>query len=331
MDPNPTPAALAGPRLLDRLSFEARRRRLSARTEDAYRAWVRRFVVFHGRRHPRELGAAEIAEFLSHLATEAKVAAPTQNQALAALLFLYREVLGIELGALPDAVRARRPKRLPVVLSRDEARRLLERVRGDAGLVTRLLYGSGLRLLEALRLRVKDVDFDRREIVVRSGKGDKDRRTMLAAGAVIELRAHLERVRELWRSDRERGSAGVILPHALERKYPRAVLDWCWFWVFPAPVLWRDPESGLARRHHLHESRIQRAVKKATETAGIDKPVSPHTLRHSFATHLLEAGYDIRTVQELLGHRQVTTTMIYTHVLNKGRLGVQSPLDALEG
>ena len=263
---------------------------------------MRRFVLFHGKRHPAEMGAAEIADFLTHLAVEHQVAASTQNQALAALLFLYREVLHQDLGELPEATRARRTKRLPVVLSREEARRLLARIDGAPGLVARLLYGSGLRLLEALRLRVQDLDFERREVLVRAGKGDKDRRTTLAVALVAGLRDHLARVHALWERDRRAGVAGVELPHALDRKYPRAGEAWAWQWVFPAPALSLDPRSGIHRRHHLHETRIQRAFRRALAEAGIPKPATPHTLRHSFATHLLEAGYDIRTVQELLGH-----------------------------
>lgn len=329
MEPAPTPAPPPPPRLLERVRLEARRRRLSRRTEEAYADWVRRFVRFHRLRHPGELGADEVAAFLTHLAVEERVAASTQNQALAALLFLYRHVLGVDLGVLPAATRARRPKRLPVVLSREEARRLFAELDGQPRLVAQLLYGSGLRLLEALRLRVQDIDFDRREVVVRSGKGDKDRRTLLPASAVEALRDHLGRVRERWRADRQAGVAGVHLPLALARKYPNAGREWPWFWVFPSKTLWEDAASGTTGRHHLHESNIQRAVHRAVRAAGIPKRASCHTLRHSFATHLLESGYDIRTVQELLGHKEVSTTMIYTHVLNRGGLGVRSPADDL--
>ena len=319
------------PRLLDRVALEARRRRLSPRTEEAYRGWVRRYVLFHGKRHPAEMGSAELGVFLTSLAVERRVAAATQNQALAALLFLYREVLGqpltdLDLGAV---ARARRPRRLPTVLSREEVGRLLAALAGEEALVGKLLYGSGLRLLEALRLRVKDLDLDRRELTVRSGKGDKDRRTVLAATAATDLLAHLASVRRLWESDREAGMPGVEMPTALDRKYPAAGRDWGWFWLFPAPTASRDPRSGAVRRHHLHESRVQRAVRAAVAAAGIAKPASCHTLRHSFATHLLEAGYDIRTAQELLGHSDVSTTMIYTHVLNRGGRAVRSPADDL--
>lgn len=329
----PRLAAPRTPGLLARVVLEARRRRLALATERAYRDWVRRYVLFHGRRHPRELGAADVAAFLSHLATERKVAASTQNQALAALLFLYRDVLAIDLGELPEATRARRPKRLPTVLSRSEARRLLEAMRQSGRealvpwLVASLLYGGGLRLKEALRLRVQDLDFDRHELTVRSGKGDRDRRTMLPATLVEPLRAYLVRVRKLHMADLAAGRGDVALPTALERKLPGAAKEWVWQWVFPAPKFSTDPYSRAPRRHHLHPDRLQRAVRAAARAAAISKRVTCHTLRHSFATHLLEAGYDIRTVQELLGHRQVTTTMVYTHVLNKGGLGVRSPLD----
>ena len=324
----PAAYAVGRVRLLDRLSAEARRRRLSLRTEKAYRGWVRRFVLFHGKRHPAELGAEAVSSFLTALAVDLGVAPATQNQALAALLFLYREVLGIDLGPLPEATRASRPKRLPVVLSRDEARHVISVFTGVERLVALLLYGGGLRLLEALRLRVKDLDFERHEITVRSGKGDQDRRTMLPATAAIELAPHLERVRRLHHQDLAAGLGRVELPGALARKLPRAAEEWAWQWIFPSAKFAADPRSGATRRHHLYPERIQRAVVAAARAAGIPKRVTCHTLRHSFATHLLEAGYDIRTVQELLGHRQVTTTMIYTHVLNKGGLGVRSPLDA---
>jgi len=318
------------PRLLARVTLAARARRLSRRTANAYRFWTRRFVLFHDLRHPEEMGPAEVSAFLTHLAVERRVAAATQNQALAALLFLYRDVLDHPLGNLPETARARRPKRLPVVLSREEVGRLYVALSGDGGLVARLLYGSGLRLLEALRLRVQDVDLGRLEVTVRAGKGDKDRRTLLGRGLARELAHQLERAEAVHREDRNAGAPGVELPHALARKYPRAGERWEWFWLFPAPTRVRGHLGpGPAPRHHLHESRVQREVRRAARAAGIAKPVSPHTLRHSFATHLLEAGYDIRTVQDLLGHASVRTTMIYTHVLNRGGLGVRSPADDL--
>jgi integron integrase len=326
---HPATGRAGEPRLLDRVRAEARRRRLSPRTEGAYLGWIRRYVLFHGKRHPRELGAAEVAAFLTDLAVTARVAAPTQNQALAALLFLYRSVLGVDLGPLPAATRARRPQRLPVVLGRDETKRLLAQLTPPESWVAGLLYGSGLRLLEALRLRVQDVDFARREVTVRSGKGDKDRRTTLSSRSAVELESHLEGVRDLWQRDRRSGLDGVPVPRALARKYPNAPREWSWYWLFPAPTPWHDLKTGTTGRHHLHEARIQRALRRAAREAGIAKPVSPHVLRHSFATHLLESGHDIRTVQELLGHANVKTTMIYTHVLNRGGLGVRSPIDDL--
>ena len=334
MDPraNETPdSPRSPPRLLDRVALEARRRRLSLATERSYRGWILRFVRFHHRRHPRELGAAEIADFLSHLAVERRVSASTQNQALAALLFLYRTVLDVELGELPPATRARRPRRLPVVLSRDEARRLLAALDGVERLVAMLLYGGGLRLREALRLRVQDVDFERHELLVRRPKGGRDRRTMLPGSAVEPLRRQLDRARRLHRQDLARGLGRVELPDALARKLPGASSDWRWQWVFPSPKFSRHPRTGETGRHHLHPDRIQRAVRAAARAIDLSKRVTCHVLRHSFATHLLESGYDIRTVQELLGHRQVTTTMVYTHVLNKGGLGVRSPLDLDSG
>jgi integron integrase len=293
-------------------------------------AWIRRFILFNGKRHPQDMGEVEINTFLSHLATERNVAASTQNQALAALLFLYGQVLGLDVPWLECLVRARKPARLPVVLSRDEVRRLLARVRGAPNLVCRLLYGTGMRLLEGLSLRIKDVDFERNEIIVREGKGGRDRHTVLPASLREPLGEHLARVRALHAADLAGGAGSVRLPGALAVKYPNAAREWPWQWVFPARTVWRDEASGALMRHHLHESAVQKAVRAAGLQAGLAKPVGCHTLRHSFATHLLEDGYDIRTIQELLGHRDVSTTMIYTHVLNRaGGRGVQSPADRL--
>lgn len=318
------------PRLLEQVHEAIRRRYFSRRTEEAYVHWIKRFIYFSGKRHPRELGEAEVTAFLNHLAAERKVAAGTQNQALSALLFLYREVLGMELGWLQGLERATRPPRIPTVLTRAEVERVLAQLHGPKWLIASLLYGSGLRVLECLRLRVKDVDLGYRQVLVRDGKGEKDRVTMLPEKLVEPLRAHLERVRGLHARDLREGYGEVNLPYALARKYPRAAREWCWQYVFPSAHRSADPEDGVIRRHHLDESVPQRAVKDALRAAAIEKHASCHTLRHSFATHLLEAGYDIRTVQALLGHSDVSTTMIYTHVLNKGGRGVQSPLDRLE-
>jgi integron integrase len=314
-------------RLLDRVRLELRLRHYSPRTEEAYVGWVRRFVLFHGKRHPRELGAPAISAFLSHLAVHGRVAAATQNQALNALAFLYLRVLGMAMPKLENLVRAQRPKRLPVVLSREEVRQLLGELRGTPRLVASFLYGSGLRLLEGLELRVKDVDLGTGELRVRRGKGAKDRVTPLPRACEQPLREHLNRVRALFEQDLRDGFAGVPLPEALARKYPAAPREWGWQWVFPASRRFIDPGDARERRWHLHETAVQRAVKCAVRAAGITKPAGCHTLRHSFATHLLADGYDIRTVQELLGHRSVQTTMVYTHVLNRGGRGVRSPLD----
>jgi integron integrase len=302
-------------------------RNYSIRTERTYAHWVRRFIVFHGKRHPREMGAVEVTEFLSALAVERNVAASTQNQALCALLFLYREVLGVELPWLDEIRKAKKEKRLPTVLTQAEVRALLAHVEGTHGLMARLIYGTGMRLMECVRLRVKDVDLERREIVVRQGKGGRDRVTMLPQALAAPLREHLVRVREWFGSDRAAGLPGVELPYALERKTPRAGKLWGWQWIFPAHDVSVDPRTGIRRRHHVHEQGLQRAISRAAAFARLAKPVTTHTLRHSFATHLMEAGYDIRTVQELLGHKDVSTTMIYTHVLNRGGRGVVSPLD----
>ncbi len=303
---------------------------LSRRTEGAYLGWIRRFLRFHGRRHPREMGKTEVEAFLTHLAVDRRVAASTQNQALGALLFLYRDVLGTGLGWLQGVERARRPKRLPVVLSPGEVAAVLARLEGAPWLVASLLYGSGLRLLEGLRLRVKDVDLECREIRVRSGKGDRDRVTMIPARLLEPLRVQIERVSEIHAADLGDGWGGVSLPFALERKKPCAARELAWQFLFPARHRFRAATTGSERRHHLHETVVQRAFRRAVLASGIRKPATCHSLRHSFATHLLESGYDIRTVQELLGHRSVQTTMIYTHVLHRGGLAVASPLDRLD-
>jgi integron integrase len=302
---------------------------MSRRTEESYVAWIRRYIFFHGKRHPAEMGGPEVTRFLTSLAVDGKVAASTQNQALCALLFLYREVLEVDLPWLDGVVRARRPQRLPVVLTRDEVRAVLQRVEGTPRLMAYLLYGAGLRLLECCRLRVQEVDFASNQIVVRGGKGDKDRLTMLPAAVKVDLARHLEFVREQHRRDLQHGAGWVELPTALARKYPNAGREWAWQWIFPATRIYVDRVTGQRRRHHLHESVLQRAVKDAVLRAGIAKRGSPHTLRHSFATHLLEDRHDIRTVQELLGHHDVRTTMIYTHVLNRGPAAVQSPADRM--
>jgi integron integrase len=302
-------------------------RHYSIRTERTYGHWVKRFIAFNGMRHPREMGAPEVTAFLSSLATERNVAAATQNQALSAILFLYQQVLGVELPWLDEVRRAKKPRHLPTVMTQAEVRSLLAHIEGTYGLLARLLYGTGMRLMEGVRLRVKDLDLERREIIVRSGKGGRDRMTMVPEALLGPLREHLSRVREWFMADRADGLPGVELPHAYARKHPNAGKLWGWQWVFPAHEISMDPRTELRRRHHIHEQGLQRAVSRAAFAARIDKPVSTHTLRHSFATHLMEAGYDIRTVQELLGHKDVSTTMIYTHVLNRGGRGVVSPLD----
>ena len=315
------------PRLLDRVRAAARVRHLSLRTEKAYSDWIRRFVLFHKKRHPAEMGAEEVRQFLSHLAVEGRVSASTQNQALCALLFLYRDVLLVELPFVEGIPRARRPARVPVVFARDEVGRVLSHLSGAYRLIAGLLYGAGLRLMECGRLRVKDLDFGYMEITVRDGKGEKDRRTILPRPLAEPLRLRLERVRLLHEQDLREGRGEVYLPYALGRKYPNAAKDWAWQYVFPSAKLSIDPRSGVTRRHHASADSVQREVKRAIRAAGITKRGGCHTLRHSFATHLLEDGYDIRTIQELLGHADVRTTMIYTHALNKGGRGVRSPLE----
>ncbi len=300
---------------------------LSYRTEETYIGWIRRYILFHDKRHPKDMGAAEVQVFLTHLAVEGNVAASTQNQAFAALLFLYQQVLQKPLGNIEDVVRAKLPKRLPDVLTKDEVNRVLAYMRGEEWLVANLLYGAGLRLLEGLRLRVKDVDFEYKQITVRDGKGAKDRVTVLPKKIITPLKEHLARVRLLHEEDLRLGFGEVYLPFALDRKYKNTATEWIWQYIFPAAKRSYDPRSDKLRRHHLSPSIIQRAVKNAVAQAAIFKKASPHILRHSFATHLLEAGYDIRTLQKLLGHKDVRTTQIYTHVVKRGGLGVRSPVD----
>ena len=322
----PTPSK---PKLLDQVRQAIRVRHHSPKTEESYVHWIKRFIFFHNKRHPAQIGEKEIGQFLSGLATDRHVSASTQNQALNAILFLYRDVLRKEIGYIDGVVRAKRPHRLPVVLTRQEVKSILGALDHSDWLMVMLLYGAGLRLMECLQLRVKDIDFTSNQIVVRAGKGDKDRHTMLPAAVKEPLARHLEIIKEQHRRDLERGLGRVTLPNALERKYPNAGKEWGWQWVFPATSHYTDRETGEQRRHHLHESVLQKVVKQAVRKTGLTKPATPHTFRHSFATHLLEDGYDIRTVQELLGHRDVSTTMIYTHVLNRGGRGVNSPADRL--
>ncbi|MEP6998810.1 MAG: integron integrase [Betaproteobacteria bacterium] len=315
------------PRLLDQVRDRIRFRHYSIRTEQAYLDWIKRFIRFHGKRHPSTMGAAEVERFLTDLAVVQNVSASTQNQAQSAILFLYKEVLGDELPWLDGVERARKPIRLPVVLTRQEVLAVLRELRGTHQLIGRLLYGTGMRILEAMRLRVKDVEFERRAIVVRDGKGGKDRVTVLPATLITPMRQQFRRAHALHKRDLGESCGRVYLPHALARKYSVADQEWAWQYVFPAALRSRDPRSGIVRRHHVSDQAFQRAMKQAVRDAGLTKPATPHTLRHSFATHLLESGYDIRTVQELLGHSDVSTTMIYTHVLNRGGRGVISPLD----
>jgi len=329
MTPQVAPDAANPPKLLDQVRARIRVKHYSIRTEDQYVQWIKRYIYFHGKRHPRDLGAAAVEAFLSDLAVNGRVAASTQNQALSALLFLYREVLEIALPWLDNITRAKPSQRLPVVLTPAEVRAVLERMDGVYGLMARLLYGTGMRLMECVRLRVKDVDFGRNEILIRDGKGAKDRVTMLPVALAGPLTDHLTRRRVIYEDDLRDGKAEVWLPDALDKKYPNAPTEWGWQFVFCSGSYSTDPRSGRVWRHHVDEKLLQRAMKKAVAAARLAKPATPHTLRHSFATHLLESGSDIRTVQELLGHSDVSTTMIYTHVLNKGGHGVTSPLDRL--
>ena len=323
------PDAGQKPKLLDRLREALRSRHYSRRTEETYCHWVRRYCYFHNLRHPAEMAEPEINAYLTHLAVKEKVSASTQNQALSALLFLYRYVLDRKIGDLGEVIRARKPRHLPAVMTREETKAVLSRLKGDKWLMASLMYGAGLRLMECLRLRIQDVDFARNEITVRDGKGAKDRVTMLPVSLKTPLQKHLETAKEIHKKDLTDGWGRVQMPYALDRKYPNASADWRWQWVFPQESRWRNRETGEQGRHHVHESIVQKAVKEAVAKAGLVKHVSCHTFRHSFATHLLQDGYDIRTIQELLGHKDVSTTMIYTHVLNRGGQGVRSPADSL--
>lgn len=317
------------PKLLDQLREALRTRHYSRRTESTYCQWVKRYIFFHEVRHPKDMAEPEINAFLTHLAVNLKVSASTQNQALSALLFLYRHVLGREIGDLGDVIRARKPKRLPVVMSREEVKLVLDNLSGDKWLAASLMYGTGMRLMECLKLRVQDIDFFRSEVLVRKGKGNKDRITMLPESLKSPLQSHLEEVQAVHGRDLQDGWGQVVMPEALDRKYPNASKEWRWQWVFPQRKRWRNPKTGEQGRHHMDESLLQKAVRAAGFKTSMVKRVTCHTFRHSFATHLLESGYDIRTVQELLGHEDVKTTMIYTHVLNRGPAGVQSPVDCL--
>jgi integron integrase len=328
---NATPASPTAlkPKLLDQVREAIRTRHYSPKTEKAYVHWIKRFIFFHNKRHPAEMAEAEIASFLSSLASDGHVSASTQNQAFNALLFLYKEVLGKKIGLIDGVVRAKRPLRLPVVLTKEEVKKVIDHMNGAPRLMAILLYGAGLRLMECCCVRIKDIDFSRNEIMVRAGKGDKDRHTMLPGAVRDSLFQHFRDVKLQHDEDLKNGLGRVSLPNALDRKYPNAGKEWGWQWVFPATSHYTDSVTAEKRRHHLHESVLQRAFKEARLKAGVFKPAGPHTLRHSFATHLLENGHDIRTVQELLGHADVSTTMIYTHVLNRGGKGVRSPADGL--
>ncbi len=321
-DPPPLP-------FLERSRQKIRLKHYSLRTEQAYLDWIKRFILFHGKRHPVEMGAPEVESFLTHLAVDRGVSASTQNQAKSALLFMYKEVLDAQLPWLDHVEHAKTPQRMPVVLTQDEVAQVLRRLHGVHRLIGRLLYGTGMRIMEGVRLRVKDVEFTRREVLVRDGKGQKDRVAMLPDRIATPLKLQMEKAHALHQRDLTAGAGAVYLPDALALKYPRAAREWGWQYLFPAPTFSRDPRSGVVRRHHLGDQAFQRAMRQAVLDAGLTKPATPHTLRHSFATHLLDAGYDIRTVQELLGHSDVSTTMIYTHVLNRGGRGVISPLDRL--
>ena len=322
----------SSPKLLERVKRRIRAKHMSRRTQTAYVLWIRRFIRFHGLRHPDAMGEPEVTEFLTHLANDRNLGASSQNQAASALIFLYREVLGRpEIAWADQVVRARRGTRIPVVMTRDEVRKVLGHLDGEKRLIAEILYGSGLRLMESLQLRIKDVDLGRRELVIRAGKGDKDRRTMLPQGIAQKIARQIERVADLHEQDLRKGRGWVEMPESLGTKLPNAGRELPWQWLFPAVRTYVDKETGQVRRHHLHESAVQRSVRDAVRRSGVTKRATCHTFRHSFATHLLESGYDIRTVQTLLGHRDVRTTMIYTHVLNRGGFGVRSPLDMLDG
>ena len=319
------------PKLLDRVRTALRTRHYSIRTEQAYVQWIRRFILYNNKQHPAGMGSAEVNQFLTYLAVKRNVAPSTQTQALSAILFLYREVLNREIGFLENVVRARKKETLPVVMSRREVKGVLNQLKDDHQLMGALMYGSGLRLMECLKLRVKDLDFDYRQIAVRDGKGKKDRLTMLPENLYEMLKEHLQKVRKLHQWDLKQGFGCVYMPNALARKYPNADKEWAWQYVFPSKSRSKDPRSGVVRRHHVYPTTIQRAIKTALKKAGIHKAAGCHTLRHSFATHLLEDGYDIRTIQELMGHKDVRTTMVYTHILNRGAQAVTSPVDHLFG
>jgi len=317
------------PKLLDQISIAVQTRHYSSRTEKTYRNWIKQFILFHNKKHPKELGEVEVNQFLSYLTTERNVSASTQNQALSAILFLYKNVLNKELGDFGNVVRAKRTRKIPVVFSKEEVKRILTQLSGDKQLMASLLYGSGLRLTECLRLRVKDIGFDTKQIIVRDGKGEKDRVTLLSEKVSPFLKKHLTKVRKIHQGDSDKGVGTTNLPYAIERKYPNIAQEWHWAYVFPSTKLAQDKKTEEWKRHHINESVLQRAVKKAIRLAKVGKHGGCHTFRHSFATHLLENGYDIRTIQELLGHKKLETTMIYTHVLHNGPLGVKSPGDML--
>jgi integron integrase len=316
-------------KLLDRVREQLRLKHYSYRTEETYLHWIKRYILFHQKRHPGEMGDQEIRAFLSHLAEKEQVAASTQNQAFSALLFLYRQVLNRDLTVSYQSIGASRPKRLPTVLTKEETQKVIDYLSGEYQLVAKLLYGSGLRVTECLRLRVKDIDFDYKTVTIYDGKGEKDRVTVLPESLLPLLKIQLDRVRRVYETDQKAQLPGVSMPSpALARKYPNACREWPWQYLFPASAYSNEPRTGEKFRHHIHPSNIQKAVRQAARRAGVNKPVSPHTFRHCFATHLLQNGYDIRTVQELLGHKDVRTTMIYTHVLQRGGLAVKSPLDS---